>query len=65
MGVVSPPPCSSFGPLWEVLKTMCEKLVTVHSDFVKVLGELAREVHEYHHAQKEKSKANVSLCGVV
>ena len=49
-----------FGPLWEVLKTMCEKLVMVHSKFVEVLGEISKEIGEYHHSQKEKFKSRVS-----
>ena len=51
----------AFGPLWDVLKSMCEKLVQVHSQFVRILLELSREIGEYHHSQKEKVKSNVSL----
>ncbi len=40
---------------------MCEKLVSVHSHFVKMLTDLNREVSEYHHSQKEKMKNNVRL----
>lgn len=52
--------------MWEVLKTMCEKLVTVHSQFVKMLAELSREIGDYHHTQKEKFKNSVSpsICSV-
>lgn len=57
------PPFSSsrtFGPLWGVLKGMCEKLISIHTQFVKMLSELAKEITDYNHTQKEKFKSNVS-----
>ena len=39
---------------------MCEKLVSVHSHFVKWLTELSREISDYHHTHKDKYKSNVS-----
>jgi len=40
---------------------MCEKLVNVHTQFVKMLTELSREIMDYNHSQKEKTKSNVSM----
>ena len=52
---------SAFAPMWSVLKEMCEKLSTLHSQFVQMLLELAREIAEYNNTQKDKLKSNVSL----
>ena len=40
--------------MWSVLKDMCEKLSTLHSQFVQSLSELAREIAEYNNTQKDK-----------
>ena len=47
--------------MWSVLKDMCEKLSTLHSQFVQSLSELAREIAEYNNTQKDKLRINVSL----
>jgi len=46
--------------MWQVLKEMCEKLSTLHSQFVQMLMDLAREISEYNITQKDKLKNNVS-----
>ena len=56
----SPSSYRTFGPLWSVLKVMCEKLISIHTQFVKILSELAKEITDYNHTQKEKMKSNVS-----
>ena len=41
---------------------MLSKLAEANNTFVRNLLELAKEVGEYHQSQKDKIKANVSLC---
>ena len=57
----SPSLLSAFAPMWSVLKDMCEKLSTLHSQFVQSLSELTREIAEYNNTQKDKLRINVSL----
>jgi len=49
----------AFTPMWQVLKEMCEKLSTLHSQFVQMLMDLAREISEYNITQKDKLKNNM------
>ena len=50
-----------FAPLWEVITQMCDQLSNFHSQFVKMLTEVSREIMEYNVSQKDKMKMNVSL----
>ena len=54
-------PFRTFFPVWSVILGSLSDLSHVHEQFSETLIALQKEVSEYHHAQKDRHKANVRL----